>query len=410
MDHINTINQVETDEQLIKQEEQLLEEIEDESSRIFANASAWDRGSKHDYNMAIYRKNYKYLVLQIKRRVRGNLDAVIVVSGEEGSGKSIFAMELARDLSKNFSFEANVIAIPKLDLVTDMSDKLGKYQPMVLDEAITSMYKRQFASRENIDLNKFYAVCRKRNQITILCIPRLTDLDEQFRNHRVLMNLAIPSAQDTGIVAVHRRDDNMYLKGDKWHFDSSYAITSGGAKAIKKGKYIRFDLLADTEAKIELMQKTPCFVMVVTKDYDKEFDKEYNTFIDRKKEEFLKMQKQLSELEVKAKAEGSTTEQIMREQLHKAVSLLALSGNFDKDTIAKSLSLTKQTVSKMLSKSGIGTNEMKLAKLRLENAYGDPFGTGSAKRKKELQKNKNGSDIKEIHGREENLRQVDEGV
>lgn len=374
----------EAEQEVAEPEEEFEAEVEEEQSE--ASEIEYSSMTKTEK----YLKNYARLIRKIRQRVRGkntilttkglkevrsNLDIVLVLSGTEGSGKSNLSVQIGRDLDpKHFSFERNMIAVPDWAKVQELSSKLPKGAPIILDEAITALYKRDFASTGNKELIKFFNVCRKRNQIFILCVPRFGSLDRDVRE-RVLLNVIIPSEQDSGLAVVHQRDDNPYLMGDKWHLDLSYEISSGGAKAIKSGKYQRFDMLANTEERVFLMRKTPCFVMPIRYLYDEDLDAAYNSFVDSQKEAFLRSEREAERNKLKAKSdevnrkvlekeEADVIKTKLKSQLRKSVGMLALNG-FDKDKIAQALGVPVLTVSKLLRDEHIFPNDIKVAQARI---------------------------------------------
>lgn len=296
-------------------------------------------------------KNLRLLCRAIKKRVKQNLDAVICISGEEGSGKSHLALRMAELLAYKFDFEDHVIAFPEYERVKKKVNTLPKYSPLVLDEAILTMYKRNFAKKDQISINQMFNLCRKKNLIFLICLPRFSDLDSYFRDHRVLLSIVIPSALDTGIAVVHRRDDNPYNVGEKWHFKESYEMTGGN----KKNK-MRFDKYKDSIERVMVMSRTPNYMMSVRFGFDKSLDRRYNNFL-------KKHQRELEDFQ--GNQMQSTDEELNKARLEKSIMLLATSG-IDKDVIAKSLDLPKTIIARTLGKGKITSNDIKLGKLKAQ--------------------------------------------
>ena len=365
----------------------------DEDGEEYDEAEILDDDQEPEDSFEVYQANYLSLIKQLKRRVSGkvrvlttkgqkiipsNLDAWIVIQGPEGSGKSNLAFQIARSLTKDFSFQRNMLAIPDASEVQRMSDELPKYEPIILDEAITALYKRDFGAQKQKELIKFANICRKRNQYFFMCVPRFYSLDKDIRE-RVLLNIQIPSEQDSGIAIVNKRDDHPNLVGDKWHADISYDVTSGGAAAIRKKRYKRFDLM-NIQEKISMLRKGPCFIMPIGYIYDEDLDKEYNEFVIAQKALFAEKAKIDDDLKIKKESLGNYSEKLLKAQLQKSIALMAASGSFtnekgvfDKDKIGKALYMDKSTITRILSNQGITPQKMKLAKMNRDIETGDVF-------------------------------------
>lgn len=127
----------------------------------------------------------QYLANAIKKRVRDDKDCVIAVSGDEGDGKSTLAAGLSILTDPMFDFETHELFSPTPEEMAEKITGLPKYSVIIADEAIKILYKLNWQSKSQKFLNELYALCRKENKVTILCVPRFPDLNEYFRNHRV---------------------------------------------------------------------------------------------------------------------------------------------------------------------------------------------------------------------------------
>ena len=277
--------------------------------------------------------------------MRQNLDAVVCLSGEEGSGKSHLGLRMGNLLSKEFSCERNVLAFPTYEKIKEKMVKLPKYTPIILDEAIKTMYKRNFASRSNILLNQMFNLCRKLNLIYLICVPRFSDLDPYFREHRVLLNLVIPSVQDTGVAVVHRRDDNPYNPAERWHLKEAFEKTK--ARATAGNKVLRFDMLSRAE-RLNAMENTPNYMMTIQYGFDKELDREYLKFLKDHADEFNDDE-----------TDGfSSREKVLQTNLELAVSELAKRG-VSRTELGDLFKLSPNTISKYLKKQGLTFTALK---------------------------------------------------
>jgi hypothetical protein len=155
---------------------------------------------KTDYAKKVSHNMFALKIL-LKRHLDGrkgirtrNKDRVLVVTGEEGLGKSnlilsmfdywykeLLGMDLNEDLIK-------YLASNKVEFVSalkDCSDNNHKYFMVAHDEAGKDLYARKAMSDFSSDLNILYMVIRGMNLYTILAIPSILDLDTFFRTRRV---------------------------------------------------------------------------------------------------------------------------------------------------------------------------------------------------------------------------------
>lgn len=134
------------------------------------------------------------LIKILKTRVKKDWDAVIGITGEEGSSKSTLASWLVYQgclydgMTEDEALEKFVeytIFSPNKDRVQEQITKSTRYSVVNADEAIKILYKQNWATPIQKFLNMFYALCRQENKISILCMPRFLDFNEFFRNHRI---------------------------------------------------------------------------------------------------------------------------------------------------------------------------------------------------------------------------------
>jgi len=125
----------------------------------------------------------------IKSRTKKNSDAVICISGFEGVGKSTLGFILSYLLDKDFDMWYNVLYSPNQKELIEKLKIFKKGSVLNLDEAVKVLEKQNWAKQTFI--KKTFQVIRGRNLITLLLIPRLEDLNEYFRNWRVMLNICV---------------------------------------------------------------------------------------------------------------------------------------------------------------------------------------------------------------------------
>jgi hypothetical protein len=160
------------------------------------------------------------LTREIIKFIKNDWDVVISIEGSEGVGKTDLACLVGMSIYKRFDFVRNIAYLPSLDDISDKFDSIERYGVLIIDEAIKVLYKMRALERLQVKLVEKYATERKQNKVTILCVPRHNDLNENFRNHRVMLRVWIPVR---GVAIVYARDKDKDVK-DPWHVSHSLEI------------------------------------------------------------------------------------------------------------------------------------------------------------------------------------------
>jgi hypothetical protein len=160
---------------------------------------------------------------------------------------------------------------PNKQELTDKIVKLPKYSAINADEAIKILYKQNWASVIQKYLNMLYAICRKENKITILCMPRFTDFNEFFRNHRIKYWIHV---LDRGEAVLFCKDWSPFNPDVWFMMENKKSIESG----YNRRKIIE---ISNTE-KIHLLAKTRIYVGKIR--FDKLPTRIHNAYIKGKEQ------------------------------------------------------------------------------------------------------------------------------
>lgn len=144
---------------------------------LIATYSGGDKG--------IYSDMLQKFAAHLRRRIKNELQNVIVVTGRTGSGKSTLAIQLARaiagpdwDLSANYVYGA-----------ADFREKLRKGDAgrsvSLFDEGTVSFNSLTSNARDDRDMVVLLDVLRSWGMTTIICIPSFYDLNKRIREHLV---------------------------------------------------------------------------------------------------------------------------------------------------------------------------------------------------------------------------------
>jgi len=135
---------------------------------------------------------------QLEKSVRivkeENQDRVILITGREGSGKSLLARQLGYyySLLLQTKFDMNNIAFTR-EQFADMVRNFQKNSVVVFDEAFKGLSSKGALSKENKELISLLIECRQRGHIIFIVLPSIFILEKYiavFRSHS-LFNVAI---------------------------------------------------------------------------------------------------------------------------------------------------------------------------------------------------------------------------
>jgi len=219
-------------------------------------------------------------VRRAKKRVRKDFDLVIAITGEEGMGKSVLAIQLGMRLDKNFKLEKNSIYTNEDKEIIDKITTLPRYSVLIIDEAVKLLYKLNWQSPIQKMMNQIYNLCRKENQISIFCIPRFRDLNEYFRNQRVKIWIHVIAR---GHAIIFTRDWSPVSK-DPWYCDSLQKTIEQGSRKLNVGEI-------GLEEKLMFLRKSRSYATDFTfEDISDELKEEYKKLITSRYDDLLQKQ------------------------------------------------------------------------------------------------------------------------
>lgn len=155
-----------------------------------------------------------FICRKIVKKVEADWDEVIGVTGREGVGKSCCSAQIGKRMEKDgkFSLADNILFQPTHN---EMKDKITskKNQVIIADEAIRILYKLRWYEKAQIYMNTVYALARQENKISIFCMPRFLDFNEQMRNHRICTWVHV---YRRGAAVVFVADENPFVSDPFW--------------------------------------------------------------------------------------------------------------------------------------------------------------------------------------------------
>lgn len=165
----------------------------------------------------------KEQLTNIKRRVLDkDRDFVLVIDGEEGSGKSVLAQQIGSFLDPAFTLD-NIVFTSDGFLKLIKDPKIKKGSCIVLDEAMAAASSRGSLSEVNRSMQAVASEMRQKNLFIIFCIPSFFDLDKYFAlwRCRALFHIYFTPEENRRYVIFPKEHKKLlYLNGKKTY---SYA-------------------------------------------------------------------------------------------------------------------------------------------------------------------------------------------
>ena len=118
---------------------------------------------------------------KLKKVIKKDWDMFFVVDGNEGTGKSVLAQQLAAFCDPTFCVDRIVF---RAEEFKDAVLKAGKYQAIIFDEAYGGLASRKAMSSTNHMLVDLMAEIRQRNLFIFMVLPSFFELDKYAAVHR----------------------------------------------------------------------------------------------------------------------------------------------------------------------------------------------------------------------------------
>lgn len=180
-------------------------------------------------------------------------DYVTVIDGEEGSGKSVLAQQIAKKLDPNFNID-NICF--NADQFIERLKKAPKYSCIVLDEAFSSANSRSALTEVNRSLIGVATEMRQQNLFVIIVIPSFFDLDKYFALWRCRSLLHVYFSKDGSrgsyIIFPKSKKKYLYLNGKKFY---NYSKPASPFPVCRFNNVYTVDELEYRKKKAEAFQK-----------------------------------------------------------------------------------------------------------------------------------------------------------
>lgn len=169
--------------------------------------------------------NYKYIIdgelahwldiLTLDAK-EDNDDALLVIVGPEGAGKSYFASQIADYISLKLKVPVTLDNIHfEGEGYLNSSVRGVPLQINILDESRRVLNRLRSNSKSNVDFMNYFSECRDQNQIHILLLPAFTDLDSSAGVWRSKMLLSVEKYRDPITDRIIRGNFNIWSTESK---------------------------------------------------------------------------------------------------------------------------------------------------------------------------------------------------
>jgi len=146
-------------------------------------------------------------------RTRNNFDAVVVITGDEGQGKSTIALRMALECAKlqKLSWEPTEVCYSAIDLI-HAYQKAKKGRPIWFDEGVRGTMAGEQMLPEQRAIVKALALVRESGAILFALYPSIWMASKQIRARRTCLWIHVVHR---GLGRVHERDRRLnYLPTD----------------------------------------------------------------------------------------------------------------------------------------------------------------------------------------------------
>lgn len=118
---------------------------------------------------------------KIKKKVSSDNQAVVIIYGNTGSGKSNLAMQLIKRLDRNATLDSCYIYSTE-----DLARKLKNRDPQRInwfDEGSITLNSLGTTSRQGLRFSQFFDTMRFKRYISIICLPNSDEMNKRIEKH-----------------------------------------------------------------------------------------------------------------------------------------------------------------------------------------------------------------------------------
>ena len=161
-------------------------------------------------------------------------DFNIAITGARGTGKSTLMIQFIKKIMGVDSYDYyNHHVYSRAEFEDYLKNKPDNYV-IGIDEAVGSMFKREWQDKNQIELMKILNMYRDKGHITFLLIPHFFDLDSALRNSHIIKWWVY--VYGMGEAVVYKADNNPFTN-DVWNLKENWKLWEK-AKLHKSKNYL----------------------------------------------------------------------------------------------------------------------------------------------------------------------------
>lgn len=273
----------------------------------------------------------------LKKRTQIKADAVLIIDGPPGNGKTTLEIEIARRIDPLFTIRRNIIFDPNpKNIMEKITKELPPGSPVGLDEGMRAANARKAMTANNLFLGEYFSVNRKDFKIIMICVPSIQQIDTSLRNQRATFWVHVI---ERGVALVFKRS-RAPADGEPWGIGEKGIGIKNLLKKINTTERL-IDL--NTEEMINALSKHDNFAFVVRfPQMAPELEAEYEAAA-------AEMRK---ELKLPDMMESGTRIKLYRLQIQKMIEVFHNELAWNKSQIAGRFGMNPQSVTNILQKSG----------------------------------------------------------
>lgn len=127
--------------------------------------------------MSKLKEKLKHIVHKV---IALNYDYLVVITGDEGIGKTSLALQLCKIVDPNFTAKQAAYNVNQFE---ELVNSLKPGQALLIDEGIMA-FSREAMTKGVRFIIKTLTKCRKLRLFIVICIPQFSLLDKYIRKHR----------------------------------------------------------------------------------------------------------------------------------------------------------------------------------------------------------------------------------
>jgi len=187
-----------------------------------------------------------HFVKYLKIRLRKNKDAWTAISGDTGTGKSLFVIMVQILFGRPYSLVDNITYIPKGNEIMDKFSKLN-FNTLLIDEAAKEMRSVNWQSKAQQKVNVAAMTDRFKNNAVFLNMPNFNEFTKAMRTGNLIFRAVLPYRTDTYARIFIQRKSRNWRSDDLWGDNLANKMYD---KVQRKKQEITNDVIDNIEKKI----------------------------------------------------------------------------------------------------------------------------------------------------------------